>query len=729
MKKIMLLLIGVLLCANVVFAAIPEQISFQGQITGIANPQTNVPLIVIDIYDVPTGGTRIWHRDYSTQAPLQNLVISSNGLFNCMLSDFGTLDFSRPYYVEVIIADNAGNVYTMSPRQPLTSAPYSITSKNLTGGYVESTSALTKPTSNTLAALNPAAAIHGSNTAADGYAVGVYGENTSVDGAGVFGKSPNAGVSGYSTGTGNAVLKGGIAGLGGNNAYGVAGRKLANSSDALAAVYGTNERTTAGENAGVKGVSVSGYGVVGAGGQGSALLTGDVRIEQGDIILDAGAGIDIGGTRIIDGGIIINGAQIDLGGGVSTVVPNPLDLSNSVDGAGAVIKGTNTGSGYGLYGLSDSGKAGVFGDSAGTVGVYGYSESADINNGGVKGEGRVQGVYGIVTGYSGQPEVYAVKGKVGPLPSDGATIKKISVAGFTPGTSGVPADATRVGVLGKASDADGIAVYGVAASNARAAKFEGNVDVAGNINITGGQVLVDGMAVGSQIDVPLALSGKQVSNNPLNPGYIILGDNQSQGVLNSKHGTGIYGNSQALNGAGVFGKGVNVGVSGYSTGQGEGGAYMAGVAGMAVNGAIGVIGVGDPIGGYFENAIKFKSVNESNIGTAADNRGVIYFDNGLTTPDNPFPSMFYFSNGNEWIPMGGTEVKPPLVLESGSDVTLTAKNLKLEAMNTAQDNTSILAENRFTGYPIYAHKTNETLDSHPAIYALNEMPPSAFSVG
>jgi hypothetical protein len=70
-------------------------------------------------------------------------------------------------------------------------------------------------------------------------------------------------------------------------------------------------------------------------------------------------------------------------------VPVPLELSGSVVFSGAVIKGINTGTGYGVYGKHDSsGNFGYLGHS--DRGVYGYS----INDYGVRGHGGSYGVYG-----------------------------------------------------------------------------------------------------------------------------------------------------------------------------------------------------------------------------------------------------------------------------------------------------------------------------------------------
>jgi hypothetical protein len=74
-------------------------------------------------------------------------------------------------------------------------------------------------------------------------------------------------------------------------------------------------------------------------------------------------------------------------------VPVPLELSGSVVYSGAVVKGTNTGTGYGVYGKHNtSGNYGFLGSSG--YGVYGRSSS----DSGVRGHGSSYGVYGSSTG-------------------------------------------------------------------------------------------------------------------------------------------------------------------------------------------------------------------------------------------------------------------------------------------------------------------------------------------
>ena len=92
----------------------------------------------------------------------------------------------------------------------------------------------------------------------------------------------------------------------------------------------------------------------------------------------------------------------------------PADVSGSTSASNAVIKATNTGNGYGLYGYSPS-NYGVYGYSGTVPGVYGYSGSAE----GVYGVNGAWGNYGYLGGNSYGVYGYGYTGPGGYFASGG----------------------------------------------------------------------------------------------------------------------------------------------------------------------------------------------------------------------------------------------------------------------------------------------------------------------
>jgi hypothetical protein len=86
----------------------------------------------------------------------------------------------------------------------------------------------------------------------------------------------------------------------------------------------------------------------------------------------------------------------------------PADVSGSTSATNAVIKATNTGNGYGLYGYSLS-NYGVYGYSSAVPGIYGYSGSVE----GVYGTNGAWGNYGYLGGNNYGVYGYAYNGTGG----------------------------------------------------------------------------------------------------------------------------------------------------------------------------------------------------------------------------------------------------------------------------------------------------------------------------
>lgn len=102
-------------------ADVPQKISYQGFLTNSAGAPVNASLqMTFALYDVVSGGTALW---FETQS-----VAVSNGVFNVLLGTAKpiTLAFDVQYFIGITVGLPGGAEPEMSPRQPLSSAPYAI---------------------------------------------------------------------------------------------------------------------------------------------------------------------------------------------------------------------------------------------------------------------------------------------------------------------------------------------------------------------------------------------------------------------------------------------------------------------------------------------------------------------------------------------------------------------------------------------------------------------------
>ncbi|MBL0124773.1 MAG: hypothetical protein IPP88_19345 [Betaproteobacteria bacterium] len=107
-------------------AAPPQRISYQGSLSSAGNPVNGATSVTFRLYNVPTGGAALW-----TEAQSVNVV---NGLFSVALGGTTTfasanLAFDVPYFLGITVGVDA----EMTPRPPLTSAPYALRAQTAEG--------------------------------------------------------------------------------------------------------------------------------------------------------------------------------------------------------------------------------------------------------------------------------------------------------------------------------------------------------------------------------------------------------------------------------------------------------------------------------------------------------------------------------------------------------------------------------------------------------------------
>jgi hypothetical protein len=107
-------------------AAPPQTINYQGSLSSAGNPVNGATSVTFRLYDVSTGGAALW-----TEAQSVNVV---NGLFSVALGATTTfasanLAFDVPYFLGIAV----GADIEMTPRPPLTSAPYALRAQTAEG--------------------------------------------------------------------------------------------------------------------------------------------------------------------------------------------------------------------------------------------------------------------------------------------------------------------------------------------------------------------------------------------------------------------------------------------------------------------------------------------------------------------------------------------------------------------------------------------------------------------
>lgn len=126
-----LLLALTLLFASSVWATIPQTINFQGRLSDANGPITGQQSVTFTAYDAETGETKLGSET-------AKITPDSNGIFNYALGSqqslnlTQTIDFTKPVWIEIKVGEQ-----TLSPRQPLRSAPFALGNVSKAGDTIK----------------------------------------------------------------------------------------------------------------------------------------------------------------------------------------------------------------------------------------------------------------------------------------------------------------------------------------------------------------------------------------------------------------------------------------------------------------------------------------------------------------------------------------------------------------------------------------------------------------
>jgi chorismate mutase len=122
----------ILLAGHAALAAIGSAFTYQGRLSEGGNEANGSYLLRFSLYDGALGGTQIGVS--ATNA----VVVVSNGIFTVAL-DFGTNAFDgSDRWMEIAVGTGTNDFTVLSPRQPITPAPYAMTAANLSGPLPDS---------------------------------------------------------------------------------------------------------------------------------------------------------------------------------------------------------------------------------------------------------------------------------------------------------------------------------------------------------------------------------------------------------------------------------------------------------------------------------------------------------------------------------------------------------------------------------------------------------------
>src|SRR5262245_28418075 len=292
MKRIVSLILSVTLVGGATrttgAAPVTTAFTYQGTLDRGGMHEASGCQFQFKLFDAVTGGVQIG----ATLTP--TITVYETGNFSATL-DFGAGIFDgNARWVEIaVMCPGDGSFTTLTPRQPLTAAPYALYALAAPGGgfTLPFSGGATNQgsTSNGIDALVGIGAFGATNTATTGLSHGLIGKTTStwhnatgVLGVGLATSGFTSGVQGYATASPNGT---GVVGQGqsrggwfqssGTGSYAVegvgVGRGVAGSASAGDGVYGSGTNAGvygSGTTYGIVGSSVNGYGVWGEYGAG-----------------------------------------------------------------------------------------------------------------------------------------------------------------------------------------------------------------------------------------------------------------------------------------------------------------------------------------------------------------------------------------------------------------------------------------------------------------------------
>jgi hypothetical protein len=499
--------------------------TYQGQLKNADGPVTASCDFQFSLWDALTGGAQAG----TTLAQIN--VTVSEGLFTAQL-DFGANAFNgSARWLEIAVRCPAGSgIYnTLTPRQPLTPAPYalySLSSANADTLDGQHASAFASTTHNHWGQV-----WYGSGTGltlsgdiglnAGGTDYGVEGYASSTTGRGIFGSA--SATTGFTFG-----IYGGANSTSGTGVFGIAGA----SSGITNGVYGFTQ-------------SSSGTGVLGV----ANATTGSTYGVSGMVYATNGIGVygwayaSTGNTNGVYGVAYSTGGR-----GVNGYSP------------------ATTGATYGVYGQADSTNGtgvygGAYASNGVTTGVFGVSDSTD---------GR--GVYGVANATTGL--TYGVKGSAYSTSGSGVLGSAPATTGSTYGVQGWSSSASGTGVFGVANATTGwtIGVFGTSASTSGTGVYGRATTASGTTyGVYGLSLSTAGVGIFGQADNGYGFGVEGYSISTVGTGvygHVTSTSGAAAGVwgeTESTDGWGVYGEASCYNcNYGVFSRG-NLYVTGNST--------------------------------------------------------------------------------------------------------------------------------------------------------------------